>query len=294
VTERRRPAAVLVAVVLAAAILIGGVAAALVLRDGVGSGTDAPPSDPAPSGCGPVTAPEELQVEIVATRPHDPRAYTQGFVVLDDRLVESTGRLGESTLRVHDLASDEELDRVELPDDVFGEGVAVTDDGRLVQLTWTSGVAFVWDADSLEPLGELRYDGEGWGLTTLDDGTLLMSDGSDQLTWRDPEDFSVLERRTVRREGGDADLLNELEWDGEWLWANRYQTDELVRIDPECGIVTGVADLSALRADAERQAESTGDEIDVVNGVAHLFGTDRYLLTGKWWPTTYEVRIVDA
>lgn len=291
-TARRRPGAVLVAVVLAAVLLIGGVAAVLVARDG--SVADAPPSEPAPADCGPVTAPEELQVDVVATRPHDPTAYTQGFVVLDDRLVESTGRLGESTLRVHDLASDEELDRVELPDDVFGEGVAVTDDGRLVQLTWTSGIAYVWDADSLEPLGELRYDGEGWGLTTLDDGTLLMSDGSDQLTWLDPEDFSVLERRTVRREGGDADRLNELEWDGEWLWANRYQTDELLRIDPECGVVTGVADLSALRADAERQAEAAGDRIDVVNGVAHLPGTDRYLLTGKWWPTTYEVRIVAA
>ncbi|MFN7147908.1 MAG: glutaminyl-peptide cyclotransferase, partial [Microthrixaceae bacterium] len=109
-----------------------------------------------------------------------------------------------------------------------------------------------------------------------------------------PVDFSVLERRTVRRDGGDADRLNELEWDGEWLWANRYQTDELLRIDPECGVVTGVADLSELRADAERQAEATGDEIDVVTGVARLPGTDRYLLTGKWWPTTYEVRILAA
>jgi glutamine cyclotransferase len=121
-----------------------------------------------------------------------------------------------------------------------------------------------------------------------------MSDGSDELTWRDPEDFTVVDRRVVRRDGGDADRLNELEWDGEWLWANRYQTDELVRIDPDCGVVTGVADLAALRADAERQAEVSGDEIDVVNGVAHLPGTDRYLLTGKWWPTTYEVRIVAA
>lgn len=276
-----------------AAVIAVGVVTALVVRDGDAPAADAPAADvPPPPGCAPATAPEDLSVEVVATRPHDPSAYTQGFVVLDDRLVESTGRLGESTLRVHDLASDEELGRVELPDDVFGEGVAVTDDGRLVQLTWTSGIAYVWDPDALEPLGEFRYDGEGWGLTTLDDGTLLMSDGSDELTRRDPEDFGALDRQVIRREGGDADRLNELEWDGESLWANRYQTDELLRIDPECGVVTGVADLSALRVDAERRAREAGDEIDVVNGVAHLPDADRYLLTGKWWPTTYEVRIV--
>ena len=280
-----------VAAAAALVVLVLGVGVVLVVRDGGGSAS----SDAStPPGCGPLEAPDELAVEVVGTRLHAADAYTQGFVVVGDRLYESTGRVGESTLRELDPDSGDELRRIELPGDVFGEGLAATSDGRLVQLTWTSGVAFVWDLDSLEQVDELRYDGEGWGLTTLDDGTLLMSDGSDALTRRDPDDFSVLDRQRVRRAGGDADLLNELEWDGESLWANRYQTDELLRIDPTCSVVTGVADLSELRLDAEQAAEASGEPIDVVNGVAHLPGTDRYLLTGKWWPTTYEVRIVDA
>jgi glutamine cyclotransferase len=288
---RRRWVAVAAAV---AVLVLAAVVAVLVVGGGDGDDDGATIDTTAAPGCGPAATPDELTVEVVATRPHATDAYTQGLVVVGDALFESTGRVGESTLRELDPATGDERRRVELPDDVFGEGLAATDDGRLVQLTWTSGVAFVWDLDTFEQVDELRYDGEGWGLTTLDDGTLLMSDGSDELARRDPDDFSVLERQVVRRDGGEADRLNELEWDGESLWANRYQTDELLRIDPECSVVTGVADLSELRLDAEEEAEAAGTQIDVVNGVAHLPGTDRYLLTGKWWPTIYEVRIVDA
>jgi glutaminyl-peptide cyclotransferase len=243
--------------------------------------------DPA---CEPTT-PEELEVEVLRTLPHDPRAYTQGLLVLDGRLFESTGRTGESTVREVDPDTGEVIRQVPLAPDEFGEGLTVTDDGRLVQLTWVSGVAYEWDPDTLERLGEFDYSGEGWGLTTLEDGTLAMTDGSDELTVRDPDDFEELDRRVVQRVGGDADRLNELEWDGAALWANRFQTDELLRIDPECAVVTGVADLSALREAATLVAEEQGTRISVTNGIAHLPGTDRYLVTGKWWPTMYEVRI---
>ena len=150
--------------------------------------------------------------------------------------------------------------------------------GRLVQLTWLDGLAYVRDPDTLEVgRASTPTTGEGWGLTTLGDGTLVMTDGSDVLTLRDPEDFTELEARVVQRVGGDADRLNELDWDGEWLWANRYQTDELLRIDPECATVTGVADLAPLREAAAAEAASNGTPIDVTNGIAHLPGTDRYL-----------------
>lgn len=287
-----RLAAVLAAVVVVA-VLVGAVAVALLAG---GEETVAPtPGASAPTAavaadCAPVE-PQQLDVEVVRTVPHDPTAYTQGLVVSAGRLFESTGREGDSTVREVDLDTGRVIDSSPLAPDEFGEGLTTTDDGQLVQLTWLSGVAHRWDVDTLEPRGDARYDGEGWGLSTLDDGTLVMTDGSDVLTLRDPEDFSEVDARTVQRVGGDADRLNELEWDGEWLWANRYQTDELLRIDPECATVTGVADLSALRDDATQVANRDGTPIDVANGIAHLPGTDRYLLTGKWWPTMYEVRI---
>jgi glutamine cyclotransferase len=248
-------------------------------------------SSPAGSDeCTPTT-PEDLRVEVLRTIPHDPGAYTQGLVMIDDRLFESTGREGASTVREVDPDTGEVLDRVALAPDEFGEGLAVTDDGRLVQLTWLDEVAYEWDPDGLERLGSFGFDGEGWGLTTATDGPLVMTDGSSTVTLRDPDDFSVQGTREVQRVGGDADRLNELESDGEWWWANRYQTDELLRIDPDCAVVTGVADLSSLREDAAAVAAEGGTPIDVTNGIAHVPGTDRYLVTGKWWPTMYEVRI---
>src|SRR5690606_11369467 len=133
----------------------------------------------------------------------------------------------------------------EVDADLFAEGLGVAPDGSLIQLTWREGTALVWDPDTFRIERELRYDGEGWGLTTLGDGTLVMSDGSDTLVERDPEDFAVQREMQVRRVGGDADQLNELDFDGSSVWANRYQTDELLRIDPECWSVDGVVHLSA-------------------------------------------------
>jgi glutamine cyclotransferase len=248
------------------------------------------PTASVPDDCA-ASEPEELTVDVVRTIPHDAGAYTQGLVMDDGRLFESTGREGASTVRELDPRSGEVLRSSALPDDVFGEGLAMTADDRLVQLTWLDGRAYAWDPDSLERTAEFPLDGEGWGLTTLDDGTLVSSDGSDQLTLRDPDDLTPTETVPIERVGGPTDDLNELEWDGQALWANRYRSDELIRIDLDCGTVTGVADLSQLREDAEAIAAADRTPIDVTNGVAHEVGTDRYLVTGKWWPTMYEVRI---
>ncbi len=236
--------------------------------------------------------PEELRVEVVRAIERANDSYTQGLVVDDGRLFESGGRYGESTLRELDLDTGEELRRVDVAPDLFAEGLAVSPDGSLVQLTWKEGTALVWDPDTFEPVREMSYDGEGWGLTTLGDGTLVMSDGSDTLVERDPEDFSAVREMKVRRVGGDADQLNELDFDGESVWANRYQSDELLRIDPECWTVDGVVELSALRRQADAVDDDPDERFDVTNGVAHIPGTDRYLVTGKWWPVIYEVRFV--
>ncbi|MFZ4519846.1 MAG: glutaminyl-peptide cyclotransferase, partial [Microthrixaceae bacterium] len=199
-----------------------------------------------------------------------------------------------SSVRATDPATGQVQRKAMSPGNVFGEGLAVRPDGSLVQITWKDGTAFVWDPASLTTTGRFRYGGEGWGLTTAGDGTLLMSDGSDRITERDPSDFTPRRRWTVRREGGAADELNELEWDGSHLWANRWQTDEIVRIDRRCQRVDAVVDASALVAEAGATGAAQGHQVDVLNGIAAVPGTDRFLVTGKLWPTTFEVRFVPA
>ena len=246
------------------------------------------PGEPADDTC-PAGAPEALVPEVVRTLEHDPNAYTQGLVVHEGQLFESTGLEGRSSIRELDPSTGRVERSAPLDEDVFGEGLAVGRDGRLVQLTWTDGIAYERDADTFEEVGRFEYEGEGWGLTTLDDGRLVMSDGSDTLVVRDAATFEALDSVTVRRQGGDADRLNELEFDGTDLWANRYQTDEVLRIDLDCGQVTGVLDVSDLTRAAKRAAAAGDPRPEVSNGIAHLPGTDRYLLTGKRWPEMYEV-----
>lgn len=259
---------------------------------GCSSDSDVPPSNAAGApGCEPHT-PVELDIEVVRRLPHDTSAYTQGLVVRDDEVLEGTGLVGESTLRTLDLNTGEETARSELPPEVFGEGVALVE-GDIVQLTWKDGVAYRWNDAGTEVLEEFSYDGEGWGLTTLPDATLAMSDGTDMIQLRDPETFEVLSRHQIGRVDGSADLLNELDFDGDSLWANQYRSDDLLRIDPECWVVDGIVDLSPLADEARAAAEQADERIDVTNGVAHIPGTDRYLVTGKWWPTIYEVRFIE-
>lgn len=245
--------------------------------------------------------PEALVADVVRELPHDPEAFTQGLLVDGGELWESTGLRGQSDLRRVDADTGEVMLEAPLADDLFGEGLASGADGEMVQLTWTSGEALRWDRSGPTETGSFSYDGEGWGLTTLDDGDLVMSDGSDVLTVRSPQDFSVGSVLTVQRSDGDVGRLNELDWDGERLWANRYQTDEILRIDIDCGVVDAVVDASALTARAEEMIAAAGldretSESDVLNGIAWLGAgqPERYYVTGKRWPVMFEVEMVAA
>jgi len=247
---------------------------------------------------GPLPTPERLVPKVVRTLPHATDSFTQGLLVLDGRIYESTGLEGRSSVRVLDLADGAELQREDLPPEFFAEGLAAGPGDSLVQLTWKNRTAFVRDRSTLRQTGTHRYRGEGWGLTTLPDGSFMMSNGSDRLTRRAARTFDAVRTVTVRRKGGAADQLNELEL-GRWagrdvVWANRWQTDEILRVDLACGVVTGVVDASALAAGVRSDAVAAGATVDVLNGIARLPGTDRYLLTGKLWPALYEVRFVDG
>lgn len=223
-------------------------------------------------------------VEVVAQFPHDRSAYTQGLLWHDGALYEGTGLVGESSLRRVDLETGEVQKRVDLAGERFGEGIAVVGD-RIYQLTWRDGIAFVYDLETFALLDSLGYEGEGWGLTY--DGThLIMSDGSDRLRFLDPATFEQIRSVRVTDDGAPLTSLNELEYIGGEVWANVYQSDYIVRIDPASGAVTGWLDLGGLLPRAER----TGG-VDVLNGIAWDPDSRRLFVTGKRWPYVFEVRV---
>ncbi|GJM39107.1 MAG: glutamine cyclotransferase [Acidimicrobiales bacterium] len=226
---------------------------------------------------------QEWTVRVIERVPHDPTAFTQGLEFTEDGLVESTGRRGESTLRLLDPVTGEMLRRVDNLDEHFGEGVTVLD-GSAVQLTWQSGVALRWDA-AFEPLGEFGYDGEGWGICH-DGSDFWMSDGTATLTRRDTETFAPLDTVTVQREGEPIELVNELECIGDHVVANVWRSDEILVIDPTNGDVRATIDAAALGAEV-----ASPDSGAVLNGIADpADGT--LILGGKLWPTLFVVEIV--
>lgn len=222
--------------------------------------------------------------EVVRTFPHDPTAFTQGLVIRDGELIESTGRAPSSVRRVR-LEDGVVLQKRELDPEYFGEGLTEID-GRVITLTWNNGVGFVWNADDLKPLARFSYEGEGWGLTH--DGTrLILSDGSPALRFFDPASFAETGRVAVTLNGRPVRQLNELEWiDGE-VWANVWQTPYIVRIDPTSGHVVGVIDLTGLLPAG--LVKDPND--DVLNGIAWDETTRRLFVTGKNWPSLFEIKL---
>ncbi len=223
---------------------------------------------------------------VAATYPHDPRAFTQGLFYLNNRLYESTGQVGESTIRQVSIENGRVLRSVPIPPHQFGEGI-VNWNGQIISLTWQGGTGYRWDLATLRRLGEWRYEGEGWGLTQ--NGThIIMSDGSSALRFLDPVTLAERRRITVTRDGAEVTQLNELEWVNGEIFANVWQTPLIVRIDPASGRVTGVIDLTPIAA-------QNGDNSDrVLNGIAYDAQRDRLFVTGKYWPRLYEIDLVPA
>jgi glutamine cyclotransferase len=227
-----------------------------------------------------------FRLKVVRTYPHDARAFTQGLLLLDGKLYESTGLPGRSSVRRVDLASGKVERMSGLPPELFGEGLAQVGQ-RLFQLTWKNHKVLVWDLATLQKQTELAYEGEGWGLC-YDGHRLLMSDGSDRLSWRHPTTFAKEGELRVRLAGKPLANLNELECVGASIYANVWQDNHIARIDAKTGEVTGWIDASGLLAPAEAA------RADVLNGIAEMPGTGHLLVTGKLWPYVFEVEIVPA
>ncbi len=222
--------------------------------------------------------------KLIAKTPHDMRAYTQGLIFLNGYFYESTGQYGSSSLRKVDPASGQILEQRLLNQQFFAEGLTYFK-GVLVQLTWKSKRAFVYDSNSLELLRMFFYEGEGWGLTH-DGSNYIMSDGSHRLYFREPVSFKVQRTIEVMEDGEAVNRLNELEFINGEIWANVYQTFDIVRISPKDGRVLGRIDLNGILAPKDRHGRE-----DVLNGIAYDAENNRIFVTGKHYSHVYEIQV---
>lgn len=232
-------------------------------------------------------APEIIRPEIVATYPHDANAFTQGLFIHDGDLFESTGQVGQSTLRRVALETGLVEQSVAIAPPIFGEGSARIGD-EIFMLSWVSQRGFIFDADTFEQVDSFSYPGEGWGLT-YDGNHLILSDGTPELRFLDPETMTLSHSINVTLNGRPVRRLNELEWIDGMIWANIWETRSIVRIDPESGVVDAMIDLSALIPPSVASRRDA-----VANGIAWNAETGQIYVTGKLWPTLYEIRLPES
>jgi glutamine cyclotransferase len=221
--------------------------------------------------------------KVVKTFPHDSHAFTQGLEYYGGYLYESTGRLGQSTLRKVDLETGRVIQKVSLPAQEFGEGLAIFR-GKIYQLTWLSKKGFIYGLDTFRQVGEFHYEYEGWGLTH-DDASLILSDGTNTLRFIDPASFAVT--KTIEVYAGDEAVanLNELEYIDSEIFSNVWHSSRIARIDPRSGQVVAWIDLTALA-----KKEQHGEE-DVLNGIAYDHEAHRLFVTGKDWPEIIQIEL---
>jgi glutaminyl-peptide cyclotransferase len=237
----------------------------------------------APAGNGPIP---EYGYQVVHVYPHDPLAFTEGLFYLDGYLYESTGLPGQSSARKVKLETGEVVQKHEVPEQYFGEGI-IAWKGKLVQLTWQTEVGFVYDLNTFETRSEFHYPGEGWSMTE-DGRRIIMDDGTPQLRFWDPDTLREIGRLTVTANGEPVTNLNELEWVKGEIYANIWMTDRIARIDPKTGKVVGWIDCTGLLNPSDRVEGQT----DVLNGIAYDAEHDRLFVTGKRWPKLFEIKVV--
>lgn len=254
-------------------LLVSAALGTAVLADQTG-----PPKTSPPAGT------ERLRVHVVRSYPHDRAAFTQGLVLDGGKLYESTGLVGQSSLREVEIETGRVIRKIDVPPPIFAEGLALVGD-RLIQLSWQNGRALLYDKRTFAKQGELTYRGEGWGLCTHG-ADLVMSDGTPNLTVRRATDFGIARVTRVTLDGQPLDELNELECVDGAIYANVWMRDLIVRIDGASGRVTHRIDTPSLLSPLERQG------VDVLNGIAYDPSDQTFLITGKLWPKLFRVKFV--
>lgn len=222
--------------------------------------------------------------EVVNTYPHDSQAFTQGLVFQDGQFLESTGLEHRSTLRRVEIETGKVLQKVDVPGFFFAEGLTLFG-GKVYQLTWRGMKGFVYDPKTFEKTGEFKYEGEGWGLAH-DADSLILSDGTDEIRFLDPNTYAVKRAISVTDAGRPVAELNELEYVRGEIYANVWHQNRVARIDPADGRVKGWIDLSGLL----KPGDVTNEEA-VLNGIAYDERGDRLFVTGKLWPKVFEIKL---
>jgi glutaminyl-peptide cyclotransferase len=228
----------------------------------------------------------EYQANIVKSYPHDPQAFTEGLLFHQGFLYESTGQEGQSDIRKVELETGRVVLQRKIDKKYFGEGIVIWK-SRLVELTWRDAIGFTYDVNTFKPLSNFSYTGEGWALTR-NETDLFMSDGSSSLRTLDPTTLAERSHRIqVTCDGKPVRNINELEWVKGEIFANVWLTNLIVRINPTTGQIVGIADLTALKD----MTPNTQAPDNVLNGIAYDTLTDRLFVTGKFWPTLYQITL---
>ena len=226
----------------------------------------------------------EYHYKVIDTLSHSDALYTQGIEIYRGHFYESAGRYGESRLIQRSLDSSEAIQTFNLSDKIFAEGLTLLNN-KIYQLSWKSQRGFVYDISSFKQIASFSYQGQGWGLCN-NGSELIMSNGSDQLTFLNPDNFSVTKKIAVSLDGAPVKKLNELEWVNGLIYANIWQSDWIVIIDPDSGVVVGKADLSGLLPKMLTTAKT-----DVLNGIAYDHDNKKLYVTGKYWPRIYQLEL---
>lgn len=229
-----------------------------------------------------------LQYTVLSVLPHNAQAYTQGLVIHNNKIIESTGQNGTSWIAEVNPGSGAHDKKVELDKKYFGEGITVLNN-KIYQLTYTSRVGFVYDADTYKKIKEFEFDPaiqEGWGITH-DNKNLIVSDGTDKLHFLDTTTLKVIRSVAVKDGTKRVTKINELEFIEGYIFANIYETNWIIKIDPATGMIAGKLDLSAIG----REIRATAPNANVLNGIAYDENSRALLITGKLWPKAYLIRL---
>ncbi|GAB1307542.1 glutaminyl-peptide cyclotransferase [Urechidicola sp. KH5] len=235
--------------------------------------------------------PSVYDFEIINRYPHDTKAYTQGLEYHDGFLYESTGRNGQSSIRKVELTTGKVLQKFDLDEQYFGEGITMMGDS-IFMLTWRKGVGFIFDKNTFEELGTFKYKNslQGWGLTNNGE-QLIKTDGTERIWFLDPKtqkELSFIEAYTNTRK---VEQLNELEYIDGIIYANIYQQNSILMVDSSNGKVVGVADLNKLKAEMAKTQKLVPQD-EVLNGIAYDAENDRLFVTGKNWGNVFEIKLI--
>lgn len=232
--------------------------------------------------------PDKYSYQIIAEYPHNPKHFTQGLEFHDNKLYEGTGQEGTSGIFMKNLQTGKNIKEYNLEKQYFGEGITILN-GKIFQLTYKNQIGFVYDLNTFNQLNTWKYKSkEGWGLTN-DGRSLIMSDGSENIYYINPDTFQEERRVQVCNEVGLVKNINELEYIKGEIWANVWTTDNIVIIDPKTGKIKGEINLSGLSGTILQSQKET---IDVLNGIAWNPVSDKIYVTGKFWPKIFEIKLI--